>query len=142
MSYYMVRIEVWCDWDGVASELEEIVEDIRTGDAICTKRQVVDLVDRPQDIEDEDAMSFFGGDEGDADLSQARSKCGKAAYQVEPLREDRSYIGPQHPGAAVRPAEGRLGVRISGTDHRPSVCAKDAFQSVLDSMFFGIDMNP
>ncbi len=41
-----------------------------TGDAICTKRQVVDVVDRPQDIEDEDAMSFFGGDEGDADSSQ------------------------------------------------------------------------
>jgi hypothetical protein len=32
----------------------------------------------------------------------------ESAYQVEPLREDRSYIGPQHPGAAVRPAEGRL----------------------------------
>ena len=28
------------------------------------------VVDRPQDIDDEDAMSFFGGDEGDADLSQ------------------------------------------------------------------------
>jgi len=64
------RIEVWCDWDPVASDLEEIVENIRTGDAVCTKRQVVDTVDRPQDIEDEDAMSFFGGDEGDADLSQ------------------------------------------------------------------------
>ena len=34
MSYYMVRIEVWCDWDPVASELEEIVENIRPGDAI------------------------------------------------------------------------------------------------------------
>jgi hypothetical protein len=30
----------------------------------------VDTVDRPQDIEDEDAMRFFGGEEGDADLSQ------------------------------------------------------------------------
>jgi hypothetical protein len=70
MSYYKVRIEVWCDWDPVASELEEIVENIRTGDAICIKCQVVDAVDRPQDIEDEDAMSFFGGDEGDANLSQ------------------------------------------------------------------------
>jgi len=60
----------YCGVDPVASELEEIVENIRTGDAICTKRQVVDVVDRPQDIEDEDAMSFFGGDEGDADLSQ------------------------------------------------------------------------
>ena len=26
--------------------------------------------DRPQDIEDEEAMSFFGGSEGDADESQ------------------------------------------------------------------------
>jgi hypothetical protein len=33
MAYYKVRIEVWCDWDPVASELEEIVENIRTGDA-------------------------------------------------------------------------------------------------------------
>ncbi len=69
MAYYKVRIEVWCDWDPVVSELEEIVENVRTGDAICTKRQVVDVVDRPQDIEDEDAMSFFGVDEGDADSS-------------------------------------------------------------------------
>ena len=27
-------------------------------------------VGRPQDIEDEEAMSFFGGSEGDADESQ------------------------------------------------------------------------
>jgi hypothetical protein len=47
MAYYKVRIEVWCDWDPVASELEEIVENIRTGDAICTSRQVLD-VDRPK----------------------------------------------------------------------------------------------
>jgi hypothetical protein len=40
------------------------------GDAICTKRKVVAVVDRPQDIEDEEAMSFFGGSEGDADESQ------------------------------------------------------------------------
>jgi hypothetical protein len=70
MAYYKVRIEVWCDWDPAASELEEIVENIRTAEAICIKRQVVDVVDRPQDIEDEDAMRFFGGEEGDADLSQ------------------------------------------------------------------------
>ncbi len=69
MAYYKVRIEVWCDWDPVVSELEEIVENVRTGDAFCTKCQVVDVVDRPQDIEDEDAMSFFGVDEGDADSS-------------------------------------------------------------------------
>ena len=52
------------------ASIVEIVESIRTGDAICNKRQVVDVVDRPQDIEDEVAMSFFGGDEGDAALSQ------------------------------------------------------------------------
>ena len=70
MAYYKVRIEVWCDCDPEVSDLGEIVENIRTGGAICTKRQVVDVVDRPQDIEDEAAMSFFGGEEGDADLSQ------------------------------------------------------------------------
>ena len=40
----------------MASKLEEIVENIRTGDAICTNRQKCSTsVDR-QDIEDEDAM--------------------------------------------------------------------------------------
>ncbi len=34
-----------------------------------------------------------------------------------------------------------LGSRISGTDHRPSVCATHAIQSVLDSWFFGIDIS-
>jgi len=70
MAYYKVLIEVWCDWDPEASALEEIVKNISAGDAICTKRHVVDVVDRPQDIEDDAAMSFFGGEEGDADLSQ------------------------------------------------------------------------
>jgi hypothetical protein len=40
------------------------------GEAICTKREVVSVVNRPQDIEDEEAMSFFEGAEGDADQSQ------------------------------------------------------------------------
>jgi len=40
------------------------------GEAICTRREVVNVVNRPQDIEDEEAMSFFGGSEGDADESQ------------------------------------------------------------------------
>ncbi len=70
MAYYKVEIEVWCDCDPEASGLEEIAENLRTGDAICTKRQVVEVVDRPQDIQDDAAMSFFGGEEGDADLSQ------------------------------------------------------------------------
>jgi hypothetical protein len=39
------------------------------GEAICTRREVVAVVNRPQDIEEE-AMSFFGGSEGDADESQ------------------------------------------------------------------------
>jgi hypothetical protein len=30
----------------------------------------IGAVDRPQDIEDEEAMSFFGGLEGDAEESQ------------------------------------------------------------------------
>jgi hypothetical protein len=33
-------------------------------------REVVAVVDRPQDIEDEEAMAFCGGEEGDADESQ------------------------------------------------------------------------
>jgi hypothetical protein len=40
------------------------------GEALCTKREVITVVDRPQEIEDEEAMSFFGGSEGDADESQ------------------------------------------------------------------------
>ena len=40
------------------------------GEAICTMREVVAVANRPQDIEDEDAMNFFGGSEGDADESQ------------------------------------------------------------------------
>ena len=70
MAYYKVLIEVWCDWDPGASALEEIVENISAGDAICTKRHIAEVVDRPRDIEDEAAMSFFGGEVGDADLSQ------------------------------------------------------------------------
>jgi hypothetical protein len=38
--------------------------------ALCTVRDIVAVVDRPQDIEDEEAMRFFGGEEGDAELSQ------------------------------------------------------------------------
>jgi hypothetical protein len=70
MAYYKILIEVWCDSDPEASALEEIVENISAGGAICTKRHVAKIVDRPQDIEDEAAMSFFGGEEGDAELSQ------------------------------------------------------------------------
>ncbi len=70
MAYYKLRIDVWCGWDPAESDLEEITQNISAGDAICTRRMVIAAVDRPQDIEDEAAMRFFGGEEGDADLSQ------------------------------------------------------------------------
>ncbi len=70
MAYYKVRIEVWCDWDPEESDLEEIAQNISAGEAVSTKRAVVAVVNRPQDIGDEEAMRFFGGEEGDADLSQ------------------------------------------------------------------------
>src|SRR3977135_2801277 len=46
MAYYKVRIEVWCDWNPAESDLEEIAENISAGEAICTKREVVAVVDR------------------------------------------------------------------------------------------------
>ena len=70
MAYYKVRIEVWCDWNPAESDLEEIVQNTSTGEAICTKQEVVAVVDRPQDIDEDEAMSFFGAEEGDADQSQ------------------------------------------------------------------------
>ena len=54
----------------IESALEEIAENISAGEAICTKQEVVAIVDRPQDIEEDEAMTFFGGEEGDADQSQ------------------------------------------------------------------------
>ena len=86
MAYYKVRIEVWCDWDPKESDLEEIAENINAGEAICTKREVVNIVDRPQDIEDDEAMSFFGGEEGDADESQ---RVGRFHAEQERRRETR-----------------------------------------------------
>jgi hypothetical protein len=70
MAYYKVRIEVRCDWDPAESDVEEIAANITAGDAFCTKREVVAVANRPQDIEDDGAMAFFGGEEGDADESQ------------------------------------------------------------------------
>jgi hypothetical protein len=71
MAYFKVLIEVWCDWDPSKSELKEIVGHavLREG-AICTFQEVIRIVDRPQEIENDAAMSFFGGEEGDADESQ------------------------------------------------------------------------
>lgn len=71
MAYYKVVIEVWCGWDPEEIDLEEICRQVALGeDAICTLQEVVKVVDRPQDIDNEEAMSFFGGQEGDADQSQ------------------------------------------------------------------------
>jgi len=71
MAYYKLLIHVWCDWDPSESDLEEIGRQVAMGeDAICTLWETVAIVDRPQDIEDEQAMAFFEGEEGDADLSQ------------------------------------------------------------------------
>jgi hypothetical protein len=71
MAYHKLRIHVWCDWDPSDSDLDEIGRQatLREG-AICTLREIIEIVDRPEDIEDEPAMIFFGGEEGDADLSQ------------------------------------------------------------------------
>jgi hypothetical protein len=57
-------------WESGGERPEKIAEHISAGEAFCTKREVVAVVDRPQDIDDEEAMSFFGGSEGDADESQ------------------------------------------------------------------------
>jgi hypothetical protein len=71
MAYYKVLIEVWCGWDPEGSDLEEMARHVLLGeDAICTLQEVVKVVDRPQDIDNEVAMIFFGGQEGDADQSQ------------------------------------------------------------------------
>jgi hypothetical protein len=70
MAYYKVRIEVWCNWNPADSDLEEIAENIGAGEAVCTRREVVNVANSPQEIEDEEAMAFFGGEEGDADQSQ------------------------------------------------------------------------
>ena len=61
MAYYKVRIEVWCDWNPADSDLDDIAQGMG---------EVGAVVNRPQDIEDEEAMAFFGGSEGDADESQ------------------------------------------------------------------------
>ncbi len=70
MAYYKLRMDIRCDWDPEESDFGDIAQNMSSGDAICTTRKVVAAVDRPQDIEDEAAMRFFGGEEGDADLSQ------------------------------------------------------------------------
>ena len=71
MAYYKVRFEVWCDWDPAESSLREIAQQVTVGeDAICTLQEVAKIVSRPEDIDNEEAMSFFGGEESEADESQ------------------------------------------------------------------------
>lgn len=69
MAYYKVQVYIWCDADPTALNFEELVRTTHTNEGICVRQQVVQTVDRPQDIDDEDAMIFFGGDMGDAEKS-------------------------------------------------------------------------
>ena len=71
MTYFKVRLEIWCDGNPAESDLEETARHILAGEAICTSREVVAVVDRPQDIENDAAMAFFGGEEGDASLERS-----------------------------------------------------------------------
>ena len=48
MAYYKVRIEVWCDWNPAEGDLEEIAQGMGVGEAICTMREVVAVVNRPR----------------------------------------------------------------------------------------------
>ena len=71
MAYCKLLIHAWFDWDPSESDLEEIGRRAAVRDgALRTALEIVAVVDRPQDIEDEEAMRFFGGEEGDAELSQ------------------------------------------------------------------------
>jgi hypothetical protein len=70
MAYYKLQLDIWCNWDPEESDFVHIAQSISSSDAICTRRKVIAAVDCPQDIEDEAAMAFFGGEEGDAELSQ------------------------------------------------------------------------
>jgi hypothetical protein len=79
MAYYKVRIEVWCDWNPADSDLDDIAQGMGVGEALCTMREVVAVVNRPQDIEDEEAMSFFGGSEATPRKVRGRSVLPKPA---------------------------------------------------------------
>jgi hypothetical protein len=51
MAYYKVRIEVWCDWNPAESDLDDITQAMGVGEAICTMREIIAVVDCPKDIE-------------------------------------------------------------------------------------------
>ena len=46
MAYYKVRIEVWCDWNPAESDLDDIAQSMGVGEAICTMRDIIAVVDR------------------------------------------------------------------------------------------------
>ena len=35
MTYYKLRMDIWCGWDPAESDLEEIAQNMSAGDAIC-----------------------------------------------------------------------------------------------------------
>ena len=71
MAYYKVLIEIWCDFDPRKNDLKEIAGRATVHEGtICTLQEVIRIVHRPQDIENDAALRFFGGSEGDADESQ------------------------------------------------------------------------
>ena len=63
MGYCKVRIEVWCDCDPERTTLRRLSRAFEPVTLFAPKRQV-DVVDRPQAIQDEAAMSFFWGRRG------------------------------------------------------------------------------
>jgi hypothetical protein len=69
------------------SDLDDIAEPMGVGEAICTMREVMAVIDRPKDIEDEEAMGFFSGSEGDADESQGLAVVPATDYAA-PLRSE------------------------------------------------------
>jgi hypothetical protein len=70
MAYYKVRIEVWCDWNPRTAPSKKLPRTLVWVRPFVRRREVVNVVNRPQDIEDDEAMTFFGGEEGDAEHSQ------------------------------------------------------------------------
>jgi hypothetical protein len=102
MAYYKVRIEVWCDWNPAESDLADIAQAMGIGEAICTMREIIAVADRPQDIEDEEAMSFFG------DQRAMRMRW------LPRLRTESPFL-----------------IRNGGFDSVPSVCSSFAFRLEL-----------
>jgi hypothetical protein len=59
MAYFKVLIEIWCDWDPRKNGRIGRTCSLREG-AICTLPEVIRVVDRPQESENDAAMSFLG----------------------------------------------------------------------------------